>query len=125
MRFGGAVLHKHRGTLHKGRQGGPVAGARARLEWEGEIRERHTVTRLVGPAAVGGAIAFPVGVLGLATGVAFKKRKDRRKLFLTVESPYFAFVIECKPDQADEARKFVMAVNRAGMEWARKETRRG
>lgn len=87
-------------TVSYKRQGGAVAGARATVETDGEVVRRFTATRLVA-----------LGPLALA----FRKKKDRRELYLTVEGHGFAFVVECDPKKGAEARKFAALINAAAM----------
>jgi hypothetical protein len=80
----------------------PAAGAHASVETEGEIVRRYTATRLV--------LAGPLAL-------AFKKKKDRRELYLTVEGNGFAFVVECNPKKGAEARQFAAKINTLGQQW--------
>ena len=70
------------GEIIHGRDRWPLAGAEARVETAGEVSDRFTATRLalLGPFAL-----------------AFKKKKDNRELYLTVEGEGFAFVVELEP----------------------------
>ena len=74
------------------------AGTTAHVETAGEIDSRFTATRLalMGPFAL-----------------AFKKKKDKRELYLTVEGPEFAWVIEIQPDLSASARKFAAELSAA------------
>ena len=95
----GVVLDRKAGTVKLGREGGSVAGAVARVETAGERFEgRFTATRLalIGPFAL-----------------AFKKKKDHRELYLSVEGPGYAFVVKLDPDDGAKARGFAARVNSA------------
>ncbi len=96
--FAGVKIH---GDQISGPGGsGPLAGARAKVESAGEIESRFTATRLVlmGPFAL-----------------AFKKKKDKRELYLTVEGNGFAFVAPVPPKKHTEARQFAAHVTSLGM----------
>jgi hypothetical protein len=80
----------------------PLSGTNASVETAGEINKRSTVTRYV--------------VLGPLAGIAFKKSKDNRELYLTVEGEGFAFVVNLDPEKGLEARKFAAKINAAGMQ---------
>lgn len=78
--------------------GGPIAGAVARLETTGEIRTRITATRM----AIAGPFAF-----------AMKKSKDTRRLYLTIEGVGWSLVraVPASITNQQRAREFVAAVN--------------
>ncbi len=94
------------GQISKGRDGGPLAGASARVESAGEIDRRITATRLLltGPFAL-----------------AMRKKKDKRELYLTVEGNGFAFMVEVDPKKSLAARKFAAHLS----DLARKAEREG
>lgn len=73
-----------------------LQGARASVESAGEIERRFTATRLV---------AF--GVFALA----IKKKKDKRELFLTVESGDGVIFVEVSPKKSAKARAFAARIN--------------
>ena len=79
-------------------EGGPIAGCRAMVETEGQVRARFTATRIA-----------TLGVFGLK-----KKKIDERELYLTVEGNGFAFVAEIKPKYGGEARKIAAKINALG-----------
>lgn len=85
-------------TITYRRESHPFAGTTARVETAGEIESRFTATRLalLGPFAL-----------------AFKKKKDKRELYLTVEGPEFAWVIEVQPELGASARKFAAELSAA------------
>lgn len=93
-RFEGVEVKK--GEIRHGRDRVPLAGARVTVDSAGEIDRRITATRLVltGPFAL-----------------AFRKKKDRRGLYLMVEGPGAAFVVEVDPKKGGEARSFAAKVN--------------
>ncbi len=93
-KFAGVTMSD--GEISYKKERGPVAGAQARVESVGEIQSRVTATRL------------------LATGVfafAWKKKKDSRELYLTVEGNGFAFVVEVDPKKGGDARRFAAEIN--------------
>ena len=102
--FEGVVLRED--TISYRNEGGPVAGARASVDTDGEVVRRFTATRLMllGPFAL-----------------AFKKKKDRRGLYLMVEGDGFAFVAECDPKKGAHARKFAALINQQGQRAAAAE----
>lgn len=75
---------------------GPIAGAHAIVDTAGEIDKRFTATRLLltGPFAL-----------------AWRKKKDKRELYIAVEGDGFAFVEEVDPKKGAEARKFAAKIN--------------
>ena len=80
-----------------------VDGATASVETDGEVVARFTATRIV-----------LLGVFALA----FKKKKDKRGLFLMVDGPTYAFVAEIDPDKdAKKAREVAQAINQAGRQY--------
>lgn len=95
-RFGGVVIRGDR-VEHKGKSL-PLAGAHATVDSAGEIDKRITATRLVltGPFAL-----------------AFRKKKDKRELYLMIEGDGDAFVVEVDPKKGAEARKFAAKLNTA------------
>lgn len=76
--------------------GGPLAGARAHVETAGDVDRRVTATRLMltGPLAL-----------------AWRKQRDHRELYLTVEGEGFAFVIPLDADAGLSARRVAAEVN--------------
>jgi len=76
--------------------GGPLAGARARVDSAGDIDRRITATRLIltGPLAFG-----------------LRKKKDSRELYLLIEGDGFAHVEEVNPKKRKEALTFVAEFN--------------
>jgi hypothetical protein len=93
-KFEGVVIKN--GEIRYGKEGGPIAGARASVETAGDIERRITATRLVltGPFAL-----------------AFRKKKDHRELYLTVEGPGYGFVVQVDPKKSADARQFAARVN--------------
>ena len=95
----GTVLLKDR-TLRHGRDTYDVAGATAQVETDGDVVARFTATRIL----------F-LGVFALA----FKKKKDKRGLYLMVEGPDYAFVAELNPKKdMTKSREVAQAINSAG-----------
>lgn len=91
-------------TLTHGRTSYDVAGATATVETDGEVVARFTATRIL----------F-LGIFALA----FKKKKDKRGLYLMVDGPDYAFVDELDPKKdATKAREVAQAINQAGKQFA-------
>jgi hypothetical protein len=84
-------------------EGGPLTGARATVDYAGDIERRITASRLLltGPFAL-----------------AFRKKKDHREVYLTVEGQGFAFVVEIDPKKGGDARKFAAKINSAASKLA-------
>lgn len=76
--------------------GGPVQGAKATIETAGEVESRFTATRLLA-----------LGVFALA----FKKKKDNRELWLTIEGPDFVIGAPVKPKDESKARLWAHQFN--------------
>jgi Short C-terminal domain len=76
----------------------PLSGARATVETAGQLDKRVTATRLMltGPLALG-----------------LRKKKDNRKLFLTIEGEGAGFVVEVHPNLERKARQFATRINAA------------
>lgn len=93
-KFGGITIRDGEIQHKDGR--GPIAAARASVETAGDIERRITATRLVltGPFAL-----------------AFRKKRDHREMFLTVEGQGFAFVEPVDPKKQADARKFAARIN--------------
>jgi len=80
-----------------GEDGGPLAGASARVETAGEIDRRVSGTRLV--------LMGPLALLA-------KKKVDHRELYLTIEGAGFSIVKQLDPDRDGlAARQFAARVN--------------
>lgn len=96
--FGSVRIYGGKVFNDKTIEGGPIEGAHATVETSGQLEKRVTATRLImtGPFAL-----------------ALRKKKDNRELFLTVEGPTFAFVVEVDPKKQAEARKFAAKINTA------------
>jgi Short C-terminal domain len=89
------------GEIAFGKEGGPIAGARATVDTAGALDKRVTATRLIltGPLAFG-----------------LRKKKDNRELYLLVEGNGFAFSAEIDPKRGALARKFATRINALGQE---------
>jgi hypothetical protein len=86
----------------KTKQGsGPLAGAHASLETVGQINSRFTATRL--------ALAGPLAL-------AFKKKKDQRELYLTIEGNGYYALLPIDPKQSKHAYQFVGLFNNAALQ---------
>lgn len=82
------------------RQGsGPVAGTTARVESAGEIDRRLSATRVI--------LTGPLGLF-------WKKKKDSRQVFLTVEGPGYSIVEEVGPKEQKAARQFAAKLTAMG-----------
>lgn len=92
--FDGVVVKN--GAISHGRESLPLAGARVTVESAGDVDRRITATRLIltGPFAL-----------------AFRKKKDHRELYLTVENAGSMFVVPVDPKKGEEARRFAAKVN--------------
>lgn len=97
------------GEVRHKRDRGSLVGLSARVETAGEIRSRFTVTRLA--------------LLG-TYGLALKKKKDKRELYITVEGAGFAFVVELDPDKGKKARQFAAELTALGSKAAVEEAER-
>lgn len=72
------------GNVYIGKDGGPMKGARASVETAGEVEARFTATRIL-----------LLGVFALA----FKKKKDNRDMWLTIEGEDFIIGTPVKDDK--------------------------
>lgn len=99
-KFAGVTLKD--GRIESRQGGGPVAGARATIESAGEIQRRITASRLVltGPLAL-----------------AWRKKRDLRELYLTVEGNGFGFTVRVDPKLGLAARQFAATVNAESSKW--------
>ncbi|MBS2962585.1 hypothetical protein KGA66_05970 [Actinocrinis puniceicyclus] len=79
-----------------GQARGRFTGSVMRIETEGQLTSRITVTRLV-----------TLGVFALGA----RKKIDNRELYLTVEGDGFQLVRKIAPTLGDQARRFVAAYN--------------
>ena len=99
----GKVILSGRELTHEGKTY-DVAGAHATIETDGAVVERFTATRIL-----------LLGVFALA----FKKKKDKRGLYLLVDGPDYAFVAELDPKKDSlPARQMAQEINVAGMKYA-------
>jgi hypothetical protein len=91
---------------------GPVAGAKATCDTASNlmVKSRATLTRM----AAGGLLLGPLGAI-LSLGFKKHKEVDRRELYLLIETPTFAGVVQCPADQGLAARNFAAAVVSAGL----------
>jgi hypothetical protein len=89
---------------------GPVAHARATCDTASNmvVSQRATLTRM----ATGGLLLGPLGAI-LSLGFQKKQVEDHRELYVLVEAPTFAGLIQCPPDEGAKARKVAMAINLA------------
>ena len=85
------------GITHDG-HGGPLAGAEATVQTGGEIQSRYTATRiaLMGPFAL-----------------AFKKKKDKRELYLAIDAPSYSILVEVDKNRSKSARQLAANLNTA------------
>jgi len=84
------------GTVTHGKDSLPLPGARASVDTAGEIDKRITATRLVltGPLAL-----------------VWRKKKDQRELYVTVENDGAMFVVPVDPAKGAAARQFAAKLN--------------
>jgi hypothetical protein len=91
---------------------GPVAGTTATCDTAGNIamKSRATLTRM----AAGGLLLGPLGAI---LSLGFKKHKtvDQRELYILVEGPSVASVVQCPVNQGLAARQFAAAAVTAGL----------
>jgi hypothetical protein len=89
---------------------GPVEAVRATCDTASNmvVSQRATLTRM----AAGGLLLGPLGAI-LSLGFQKKQVEDHRELYLLIESPVFACLVQCPPDEGAKARRFSMAVNLA------------
>lgn len=89
---------------------GPVDGAKATCDTASNmvVTQRATLTRM----ATGGLLLGPLGAV-LSLGFQKKDVQDHRELYLLIEAPTFASVVQCPASQGAKARKFAVAVNLA------------
>lgn len=93
----GFALDPRADTVALGGQGtGRYSGSIMRVETEGELTRRITVTRLVA-----------LGFLGLGA----QKKVDNRELYLSVEGDGFQLVASVDPALGPQARQFAAAYN--------------
>lgn len=102
--FAGVTLQGD--TVSFKRESQPVNGVQAVVETAGELRKRSTITR-----TLGGGVLF--GPAGAVVGALFRKKKDARELYLLIDGPKYAWVVEVSPSKGAAARKFAAAVNTA------------
>lgn len=76
--------------------GGPIKGATASVQSEGEIRERFTATRIVA-----------LGVFALA----FKKKINDKDVYLVIDGDGYLISEHVKNKKEQEARQFAHAFN--------------
>jgi len=79
------------------RDGGPVAGAVARVESGADVRRRVTAARFI----------------MLSPLIAFAAKKQVGHVFLTVEGDGFEFAVEVPVKKESDARKFAAKINNA------------
>lgn len=93
----GLILDTHADTVTvAGQAAGPFTGSLARVETEGQLTSRITVTRLV-----------TLGVFALGA----RKKVDNRELYLSVDGDGFQLVVKVAPTLGAAARRFAAAYN--------------
>jgi hypothetical protein len=93
----GLLLDTHADTIGAaGQATGRFTGSLARVETEGQLASRITVTRLV-----------TLGVFALGA----RKKVDNRELYITVEGAGFQLVVKVAPTFGALARQFAAAYN--------------
>jgi len=104
----GLWLDTHRNTVGaKDQAHGQFTGSMARIETEGELTSRITVTRLA-----------TLGIFALGA----RKKVDQRELYLTVEGDGFQIVLSVSPTLGVQARRFAAAYNTRSGAMAKTET---
>lgn len=83
-----------------------VTGCHAVVDSVGAIRDRATLTRVVGGAVV-------AGPLGAVIGGLLRKRVDERQVFLLISGPRLDWVVPVKTWQVGEAQRFAAVLNTA------------
>lgn len=76
--------------------GGPIAGAKASVETEGDIRDRFTATRILA-----------LGVFALA----FKKKTSDKDVYVIIEHTDYVITSHVPSKKEADARAFVRAFN--------------
>jgi hypothetical protein len=93
----GLVLDTHADTVSvTGQASGRFTGSTARVETEGQLTSRITVTRLV-----------TLGVFALGA----RKKVDNRELYISIEGDGFQLVVKIAPTFGAQARQFAAAYN--------------
>jgi hypothetical protein len=76
--------------------GGPIKGATASVQTEGEIRDRFTATRILA-----------IGIFALA----FKKKTSDKDVFVVIEHPEYVITSHVPSKKEADARAFARAFN--------------
>ncbi|MGJ3507946.1 hypothetical protein [Enemella sp. A6] len=97
LRLSGGVLHQ--GIL----KSWPAAECSASVESGSALQERMTATRVIAGAVLAGGLGAVIG--------AMAKKKSGGEMFLVIEVPGDAIVLEVAPKQLKDAHRFVAAVN--------------
>lgn len=113
-RFAGVEIHPD-GSLRYGGEWQDTATCHAEVETAGQVRDRATLTRVVGGALVAGPVGAVVGGL-------FRKRVDDREVWLVVTGDKHDWVVPVRSAQLKQARLFVAEVNSAARSWAERVT---
>jgi hypothetical protein len=100
MRFEGMKFDERAGTISYKGQGGPISGARATVETEGDLRRgaRFLTTALIDDTS---------------TIFGAKRLLSRRRLFLTIEGPGYGWVIKLDGKEAKAVHNFAARFNAA------------
>ena len=83
-------------SLEDKKAGGPIKGAKAYVETEGEIRDRFTATRILA-----------IGIFALA----FKKKTSDKDVFVVIEHPDYVITSHVPSKKEQDARAFARAFN--------------
>lgn len=104
--FQGIVLFER--AIRTPNGSGSLVGTHALVDTAGNLatKSRASLTRM----AAGGLLLGPVGAV-LSLGFKKHKNVDKRELYLLIESPEFASVVQCDPDKGLQARQFAARVN--------------
>lgn len=102
--FAGVELHTEGFVRYRGEQQ-DVASCHATVDTAGSVRDRATLTRVLGGAVVAG----PVGAI---VGGLLRKRVDERQVLLVVAGDRYDWVVEVPARLLGEAHRFAGRLNR-------------
>lgn len=87
------------GTVTRGKESAAIKDITVRVETSGDVERRITASRMVlmGPLAL-----------------AFRKKKDHRTLYFSVEGPGVGWLAEVDPKDETKVRKFALELKSLG-----------